>query len=51
MALEKILSIGQTPVVFISVFVICFIGYAIGSIKVKGRVVCRKSIKDHYGLK
>ncbi len=34
--LEKILSIGQTPVVFISVFVICFIGYAIGAIKVKG---------------
>ena len=36
MFLEKILSIGQTPAVFISVFVICFIGYAIGAVKVKG---------------
>ena len=33
---NKLLSIGQTPTVFISVFVICFIGYAIGAIKVKG---------------
>ena len=34
--LNKIVSLGQTPVVLLSVFVICFIGYAIGSVKVKG---------------
>ena len=34
--LDKLIGLGQTPVVFLSVFVICFIGYAIGSIKVKG---------------
>ena len=34
--LESVINLGQTPVVFISVFVICFIGYAIGAIKVKG---------------
>ena len=34
--LDKLIGLGQTPTVFLSVFVICFIGYAIGSIKVKG---------------
>ena len=34
--LDKLIGLGQTPVVFLSVFVICFIGYAIGSVKVKG---------------
>lgn len=33
---EKIIGLGQTPVVLLSVFLICFIGYAIGRIKVKG---------------
>ena len=34
--LSKLISLGQTPVVLLSVFLICFIGYAIGSVKVKG---------------
>lgn len=34
--ISKLISLGQTPVVLLSVFLICFIGYAIGSIKVKG---------------
>ena len=34
--LSKIISLGQTPTVFLSVFLICFIGYAIGAVKVKG---------------
>lgn len=32
----KLIGLGQTPVVLLSVFLICFIGYAIGSVKVKG---------------
>ena len=34
--ISKLIGLGQTPVVLLSVFLICFIGYAIGSIKVKG---------------
>ncbi len=34
--LSKLIGLGQTPVVLLSVFLICFIGYAIGSVKVKG---------------
>ena len=34
--LSKLISLGQTPTVLLSVFLICFIGYAIGSVKVKG---------------
>ena len=34
--ISKIVSLGQTPTVFLSVFLICFIGYAIGAVKVKG---------------
>ena len=34
--LSKLISLGTTPVVLLSVFLICFIGYAIGSVKVKG---------------
>ncbi len=34
--IDKLIGLGQTPVVLLSVFLICFIGYAIGSIKVKG---------------
>jgi len=33
---EKLISLGQTPTVLLSVFLICFIGYGIGCIKVKG---------------
>lgn len=33
---SNLLSLGQTPTVLLSVFIICFIGYAIGSVKVKG---------------
>jgi len=33
---EKLIGLGQTPVVLLSVFLICFIGYGIGRIKVKG---------------
>ena len=33
---SKLLNLGQTPTVFLSVFLICFIGYAIGAVKVKG---------------
>ena len=32
----KLIGLGQTPTVLLSVFIICFIGYAIGSVKVKG---------------
>lgn len=34
--LSKLIGLGQTPTVLLSVFLICFIGYAIGAIKVKG---------------
>lgn len=34
--ISKLISLGQTPVVLLSVFLICFVGYALGSIKVKG---------------
>lgn len=34
--IANLIGLGQTPVVLLSVFLICFIGYAIGSIKVKG---------------
>ena len=34
--LSDLIALGQTPVVLLSVFLICFIGYAIGSIKVQG---------------
>ena len=34
--LDKLIGLGQTPVVLLSVFVICFVGYALGSIRVKG---------------
>lgn len=34
--LSKLIGLGQTPVVLLSVFIICAIGYAIGAIKVKG---------------
>lgn len=34
--ISKLISLGQTPVVLFSVFLICFVGYAIGSIKCKG---------------
>ena len=31
--LSKLISLGQTPTVLLSVFLICFIGYAIGAVK------------------
>lgn len=34
--ISKLISLGQTPTVLLSVFLICFIGYAIGSVKIKG---------------
>ncbi len=34
--ISKLIGLGQTPVVLLSVFLICFIGYVIGAIKVKG---------------
>ena len=34
--INNLISLGQTPVVLLSVFLICVIGYAIGSVKVKG---------------
>jgi len=34
--LSKLIGLGQTPTVLLSVFLICFIGYMIGAIKVKG---------------
>ncbi len=34
--ISKLINLGQTPTVFLSVFLICFIGYALGAIKVKG---------------
>ncbi len=34
--IAKLINPGTTAVVFLSAFLICFIGYAIGSIKVKG---------------
>ena len=34
--IANFLSLGQTPVVLLSVFIICFIGYALGSIQIKG---------------
>lgn len=33
---SKLIGLGQTPTVLLSVFLICFIGYMIGSIRVKG---------------
>lgn len=34
--ISKLIGLGQTPTVLLSVFLICFIGYLIGAIKVKG---------------
>ena len=34
--LSNFINLGQTPTVFLCVFIICVIGYAIGSVKVKG---------------
>lgn len=34
--ISKLIGLGQTPVVLLSVFLICFVGYLLGSIKVKG---------------
>ena len=34
--ISKLIGLGQTPTVLLSVFLICFIGYMIGAIKVKG---------------
>ena len=34
--ISKIVNLGETPTVFLAVFLICFIGYALGAIKVKG---------------
>ena len=34
--IAKLINPGQVAVVFLSAFLICFIGYCIGSIKVKG---------------
>jgi len=34
--LSKLIGLGQTPVVLLSVFLICFVGYLLGRIKVKG---------------
>lgn len=34
--ISNLFSLGQTPVVLLSAFLVCFIGYAIGAIKVKG---------------
>lgn len=34
--LSKLVGLSSTATVFLSVFIICFIGYAIGAIKVKG---------------
>lgn len=34
--ISKLIGLGQTPVVLLSVFLICFVGYALGSVKVKG---------------
>lgn len=33
---SKLIGLGQTPVVLLSVFVVCFVGYAIGRVKIKG---------------
>ena len=34
--ISKLINLGQTPTVFLSVFLVCFIGYALGAIKIKG---------------
>lgn len=34
--ISNLIGLGQTPTVLLSVFLICFIGYMIGSIRVKG---------------
>ena len=34
--LNGVISIGATPVVLMGAFLICFVGYALGSIKIKG---------------
>lgn len=34
--ISNLINLGQTPTVFLSAFLICAIGYAIGAIKVKG---------------
>ena len=34
--ISKLIGLGQTPTVLLSVFLICFVGYLIGSVKVKG---------------
>jgi putative transport protein len=32
----KLINLGQTPTVLLSIFFVCFVGYAIGAVKVKG---------------
>lgn len=34
--ISNLINLGSTPTVFLMAFLICFIGYAIGSVKVKG---------------
>lgn len=34
--ISNLISLGSTPTVFLMAFLICFIGYAIGAVKVKG---------------
>ncbi len=34
--ISKLIGLGATPTVLLSVFLICFVGYAIGAVKVKG---------------
>lgn len=34
--ISKLIGLGQTPVVLLSVFLVCFVGYMIGRVKVKG---------------
>lgn len=34
--ISKLIGLSQTPVVLLSVFLICLVGYALGSVKVKG---------------
>lgn len=34
--ISKLIGLGQTPTVLLSVFLICFVGYMIGAVKVKG---------------
>lgn len=34
--ISKLIGLGATPTVLLSVFLVCFVGYAIGAVKVKG---------------